>query len=191
MKRKDIKAGVVYAETRSYGPPDAVVFLEDGAATVWRDSADYRKTGPYIACDPQDKAKRGTGWSGRSQGYAAVRGTPELLEGLDVAAELEAFKARREPSRDGLWFTLVFSLGKVSGPYAEAVAAYEEEQSREREASRRRAAENDAAIRRLTAAQRAFAEFGIKASSGGTNLVSIHLDDAERLIALLREKGEG
>ena len=189
MKRKDIKAGVVYAEVSRFGPPSPVVFLEDGAATVWLEphSLARRNTDPYIACGPAEKPNRG-GWAGRSAGYAAVLGDAEtLLEGLDATVELEAFKTRRPPSREGLRFALVFSLAKIAGPYAEAVAAYEQEQAREAEAFRERARRTYEAEKRSDEAIAALRNLGFSAQSAGLDLVSITIEDAERLIAVLRE----
>jgi hypothetical protein len=191
VKRKDIKAGVVYAEPRSYGPPTAVVFLEDGAATVWQRVERYSGPDEVRALAADAKPQKGSGWRGRSQGYATVRGDAELLAGLDVAAELERFKADSQPSRDGLWFTLAFQLGKVAGPYADEVAAY-----KAREDAKRKA-DDDAKNRRLAARKRVDdvrealgEEAGIASQyvqdSYGKHGIWVSVEDAERLLTLLR-----
>jgi hypothetical protein len=193
MNRKDVRAGVVYAEVSAYGRPSPVVFLEDGAATVWIEPFNnIRRGGPYIACRPSEKPHREKGWSGRSQGYATVQGPAETLEGLECAAELEAFKAGGRPSREGLRFALIFSLAKISGPYTEAAAAYEANLAAERATRERKDAEDEAYHARLQKAVAGLAAFGVKARPAGAyrerDVIGMDIEDAERLIALLREK---
>jgi hypothetical protein len=194
MLRKDIKAGTVYAEVSKYGRPSPVVFLEDGAATVWVQPYSMSSDSSYHACGAAEKPKRERGWSGRSQGYAAARGDAEALEGLDTAAELEAFKMRRAPSREGLRFELVYSLGQVSGPYAQAVTEYEARAAAEEAAREQARAEERDHDARLHAVSAGLSEFGIRSRAAtsilGADLLGLDVENAERLLALLREKRE-
>lgn len=187
MKRKDIRAGVAYA-LKSHSTPKPAVFLEDGAATLWeklRNSGGYRELS-----EPLYKPRVGHGWDGTNRGFAIIAGDAEALAGIDAAAELARFRAGQQPSNAELHFSLVTVLGQVIGPYGEAVAAYERERARQREETSRRHRDIDAALHRQLAITEAFGEFGIRAGSGGSDRVSISIEDAERLIALLREKTE-
>jgi hypothetical protein len=187
MKRKDIKAGVVYA-LKAHGSPKPVVFLEDGAATLWekmRHGGGYRELSESLY-----KPRVGHGWDGTDRGFAIISGDAEALAGIDAAAEFARFRAGERPTDTELRFSLVTVLGQVIGPYGEAVAAYEQEQAQQREEMRRRHREIDAALLRLRAITEAFGEFGIRAGSGGSDRVSISIEDAERVIALLRAKTE-
>jgi hypothetical protein len=190
MKRKDIKAGVVYTEVRAYGIPSPLVFLEDGAATVWLEPYNNLRRGdPYIACRPAEKPHRERGRSGRSQGYATVWGSAEALEGLDCAAELEAFKAGGQPTREGLRFVLLFSLARISGPYAEAVAAHEAAIAADRAARDHAAAEAEAREDRAASIVAALAEAGVKAHAHDGR-IWLSLDQAGRVVDLLRDRNQ-
>ena len=196
MKRKDIKAGVVYAIKASYGPPSPVVFLEDQGATLFehRNGRAGNPRAPEGA-----KAGRGDGYSAASYGYAAITGKSAYdggaraeraaeMEGIDLAAELAAFRAGERPEGEelGQYFTLLTSLNQVC-PWDAAVAAYEAK----RAADQKRMDAADALTQRRTEVIEAFAAIGIKAMSSGPGMLTLTLDEAGKLLRLVTAEEAG
>jgi hypothetical protein len=188
MKRADIKAGVVYAIKASYGPPSPVVFLEDGAATLY----EHRDAGGYEALPATYKASAGRGWSQPSRGYAVVQAPgsrPHIagqrtealaaLAGVDTAAELAAFRTGRR-AESGLSSSLLTSLNQVV-PWDDAIAEYDAKQA----ADAKRVFEADALTQRRAEVIAAFAAIGIKAMTSGPGVVLLSLDEAGKLLRLV------
>lgn len=111
MKRKDIRAGVVYAEVPAYGSPSPVVFLEDGAATVWLEPFSRHGNEPYISRSPAEKPHREKDAAGAARearatsivaalagaGIVAQTDFGQVLIGLDEAERLLAMlREKRE-----------------------------------------------------------------------------------------------
>jgi hypothetical protein len=192
VKRTDIRAGVVYAVKASYGPPSPIVFLEDGAAGLYRRPSRSERGFVQVAEDKYTKAKRGTGWSGVTCGYAAViqswtgrnagndEGSLAALCEIDAAAELERFRAGEGPASDLLQFDLITSLARIV-PWGEAVAEHEAQRS----AERKRRAEQDARSSRQRAVLEGLRRVGFAASAREQGAVGLSLEDAERLLATL------
>ena len=184
MRRSAIKAGVVYGMTpRHRRQPVPVVFLQDGSTAdlyTWR-AAGLSKAAaqgrPFASAD------------GRSRGLVAVTSSrPEDLEGLDCPAELaRAAAGAAAPSREALEWTLVTSLARVTAPWPDAIAAYEQREASNREEGDRFRAQMAAVDRQLEAAASALAVLGITPArliprDGGT--VEIPAAQAELLAAL-------
>lgn len=190
MKRTDIRAGVVYAIKSSYGPPGAVVFLEDGAAGLYErqpHGAGVRK----LEENRYTKAKRGSGWSETTKGYAAIVAPVaalDVLAAINPARELERFLANERPSSDDLEFSIRYTLTDVSGLYAEEKAAYDAKEAADREARRRK----DEAARAASARRRSILEaldaYGIGARDNAAGKIELSLDEADKLIAMLRDR---
>lgn len=200
MKRAQIKAGVVYARYQR-GRPEPMVFLENGGARVWE-----RSRHGTIRDVTSLGRKIGSRMSG-STGYAAVMvnlfgDLAELpydervksLEGLDVAAELERFLAREQPSRPGLSFFLVTFMGSVHGEFRAEMTAYIEAQQREQrlrdEASDQRQADIDRTDRAITEYRARMAELGAATPSvhrNGRATVVIGVEEFETLVKTLRD----
>ena len=193
MKRTDIKAGVVYAIRNSYGPPGIVVFLEDGAAGLYS----RERHGNRIRQETENKytkAKRGSGWGETTRGYAAVtarrdakREAVSLLSTIDPARELERFRAGEHPSVEGLEFDIRYTLADVSGLYAEEQAAYDAKEAAERAARLRKQEADRAASARRRGIVEALNAYGIGARDNAAGKVEFSLDEADKLLALLRE----
>lgn len=193
MKRTDIKAGVVYAVRSSYGPPTAIVFLEDGAAGLYQREP-YGKSGiRKLTEDKFNKAKRGSGWSDTTKGYAAItarwdgkRDTLGLLAAIDPANELARFVASESPSVEGLEFSIHYTLSDISGLYADERAAYDARQEAERDArSRKDEAERAASARRRDTSE-SLSAYGIEARGNDKGRIELSLDEADKLVTLLR-----
>jgi len=192
MKRTDIKAGVIYASKSSYGPPGIVVFLEDGAAGLYerqRHGEGIRKVD-----EKYSKAKRGSGWSETTKGYAAIvpRGvTPAealgLLSAIDPARELERFRATEHPSAEGLEFDIRYTLTDISGLYAEEKAAYDAREAADRAARQRKQEADRAASARRRSIVEALNAYGIGARDNAVGKVELSLDEAEKLLDKVRE----
>jgi len=189
VKRSDIRAGTVYAVV-SYGRPNPLVFLEDKAERVWTEPWNLVRNGPYTA-SPNTKPHRDA--HGRDSGYAAVSGDSGQLRDLDCKAELARFAGGQEPSREGLKFTLVFSLANIPGTYDEALAAWRKSLADSKTAREKQQAEAREHDRRLKAVTAGLAELDIRASSTvaayGPNLVGLDIDSAEKLLAMLQARG--
>ena len=194
MKRTDIRAGVVYAVKSGYGPPSPIVFLEDGAAGLYS-RGDYGRGAPAER-DPRIwKAQRGSGYGTSDCGYAAMirsgasglmyEDAAAAMAAADPGAELARFLADERPSGEGLMFSIVTSLGQISGLYDEELAAYnaakEAERARERRLSEERAAES---ARRLGLVE-ALSAYGIRARDNSAGKIELSPDEADKLIALL------
>jgi hypothetical protein len=197
MLRKDIRAGVVYAAESRYGAPRPVAFLQDAAATLFES---VLRGSPRACASQSGRAKRGRGWDGRDRGYAAVTGSGDkkaaaaLLADIDPAAELKRFRAGAG-APEGLSFRIVTSLADISRTYAEAIAAYETAQARDRAAARQQAAEETAREARATSLVAALAAAGFKARTDFTHIL-LSFDETERLVAKLAartgaEPGDG
>ena len=197
MKRTDIKAGVIYASKNSYGPPGIVVFLEDGAAGLYerqRHGKGIRK----VDENKWTKAKRGSGWSETTKGYAAIAGHWDakgevlgLLSAIDPARELERFLAGEHPSVEGLEFDIRYTLTDISGLYAEEKAAYDAAQAAERAARTRKAEADRAASARRLGVIQALSDYGINAGSNEKGNITLSPDEAEKLLALIVTAKEG
>jgi hypothetical protein len=193
MIRKNIKAGVVYARESQYGRPTPIVFLEDGAATLFQ-LAPYGRGEYRVYADQSARARHGRGWSDPSLGYAAMTGSDSigktaagLLAEIDPAGELERFKAKASTPA-GLSFTLVTSLNDISRTYAEAIAAYEAKQEADRADREREQAEDAALETRSDAVLAVLASAGIRARfDSRTGSIQMGLDEAEKLAALLTD----
>ena len=193
MKRTDIKAGVIYASKNSYGPPGIVVFLEDGAAGLYerqRHGKGIRK----VDENKWTKAKRGSGWSETTKGYAAIAGHWDakgevlgLLSAIDPARELERFLAGEHPSVEGLEFDIRYTLTDISGLYAEEKAAYDAKEAAEQAARRRKAEADRAASARRRSITEALSAYGIGARDNAAGKVELSLDEAEKLLDKIRE----
>lgn len=189
MKRTNIRAGVVYAIKSSYGPPVPVVFLEDGAATVY--DKPIGATG-YRAHPEGTKARAGRGWSESSLGYATVGkywdvrlsdALPDLH--LKTASELKSFRDGGKPASSRLEFRLLTSLSRVV-PWDEAVAEYEARTAHDRQ---RMKAADQMQIRRNTAIA-ALAGLGITAAPGDPGTVMLTLDEAEKVLRLAAKEAD-
>ena len=193
MKRTDIKAGVIYASRSSYGPPGIVVFLEDGAAGLYerqRHGKGIRK----VDENKWTKAKRGSGWSETTKGYAAIAGHWDakgevlgLLSAIDPARELERFLAGEHPSVEGLEFDIRYTLTDISGLYAEEKAAYDAKEAAEQAARRRKAEADRAASARRRGIVEALSTYGITAKDNAAGKIELSLDEAEKLLDKVRE----
>ena len=193
MKRTDIKAGVIYASKNSYGPPGIVVFLEDGAAGLYerqRYGGGIRK----VDENKWTKAKRGSGWSETTKGYAAIAGHWDakgevlgLLSAIDPARELERFLAGEHPSVEGLEFDIRYTLTDISGLYAEEKAAYDAKEAAEQAARRRKAEADRAASARRRGIVEALSTYGITAKDNAAGKIELSLDEAEKLLDKVRE----
>lgn len=205
MKRNEIKAGVVYGAERTFGNPDPVVFLQDGAsATVWQEN-NYGE----LAFEPASTGQRpGKDSLYGPRGYAIVRarrgaGKSDAdvlgaLRELDLVAELARFRAKPRcddnggPASPHLEFGVLVNLTKVKGTYAGMVAGYEaqrEQADRAREDSDRRFREENERGKAIVAG---LAELGIKARAWpdtGRHAVRLELDEAEKLIGMLTRVG--
>lgn len=203
MKRKDIKAGVIYAVKNSYGPPSPIVFLEDGAATLFE--SQRHVSGLYRALPASDYYKAGSGnWARSSRGYAAVTGNglctaTEVLAAMreiDPAAELARFQGPKDecrPASKALSFHLVTTLSRIGGPYDEELAAYETAEQAKRERDEKDRAARRAVRRRADDVRERLGErAGIRSdyvqNAYGKPGVWISLEDAGRLLSLLDEK---
>lgn len=193
MKRTDIKAGVVYAIKSSYGAPSPIVFLEDGAASLYQRDP-YGKQGiRKLTEDKHTKAKRGSGWSETTRGYAAItarwdpkRDALSLLAAIDPASELARFVASESPSVEGLEFSIHYTLSDITGLYADEKAAYDARQEAERAArSRKDEAERAASARRRDITE-ALSAYGIEARGNERGRIELSPDEADKLVALLR-----
>ena len=193
MKRTDIKAGVIYASKSSYGPPGIVVFLEDGAAGLY----ERQRHGPGVREVEENKytkAKRGSGWSETTKGYAAIATRWDakgdalaLLGAIDPARELERFKAGEHPSVEGLEFDIRYTLTDISGLYAEEKAAYDAKEAAEQAARRRKAEADRAASARRRSITEALSAYGITAKDNAAGKIELSLDEAEKLLDKVRE----
>ena len=193
MKRTDIKAGVIYASKNSYGPPGIVVFLEDGAAGLYerqRHGKGIRKVGE----NKWTKAKRGSGWSETTKGYAAIAGHWDamgevlgLLSAIDPARDLERCLAGEHPSVEGLEFDIRYTLTDISGLYAEEKAAYDAKEAAEQAARRRKAEADRAASARRRGIVEALSTYGITAKDNAAGKIELSLDEAEKLLDKVRE----
>lgn len=192
MKRASIKAGVVCAikPGSDYGTPSPVMFLEDGAAGIYS-----RQRGGGFRPEVESahvKAHKGSGWSDDSIGYAVIEqdwsspGTDPapLPWSLDVAAELERFRAGDRPSIAGLKFDIQTSLAKVA-LYDDTVAEQEARQAA-RAADRARSDEHRA---RVDAAREGLRALGIDAGhTFGTAKIELPVWEVEKLLAMLRDR---
>lgn len=195
MKRKNIKAGVIYAVKSSYGgSPSPVVFLEDGAAGLYRRGHDGTRF-VQAAEDKYTKAKKGTGWTETTYGYAAVvrDGTATLpggalgaLAAIDASAELERFRTIGRPASGLLRFALITSLARIAS-WDDAVAEYKAA----RAADRKRWDETNARTQRQTAVLAGLQDLGLSVSAREQGAVGMSLEAAERLLAMLSEKNGG
>lgn len=198
MKRTDIRAGVVYAIKSSYGPPSPIIFLEDGAAGLYARGSYGRSEVRKLEETKTTKAKRGSGFSDATRGYAAVAanggaGAPaaELvaaMKALDPTAELARFVADERPSSEILRFVIEPSLNQIAGLYAEELAAYEAQREAELAADRRKRAEQDAKTSRASDLIEGFSAYGIRARGAFEGKVELSLDEADKLLALLRDR---
>ena len=199
MKRTSIKAGVVYAIKTRYGSPSPIVFLEDGAAGLYG-RGNYGRD-PYRKLDENSytKAKRGTGFSESSRGYAAIKvswsgdlkdaDAAEQMRAIDPEAELARFLADESPSVSGLAFELVTGLSQIDGLYDEELAAYNARMEAERAADRRKRNESAARTNRITAVIEALSAYGIRAKGAWEGKqVELSVDEAEKLLDLLRDR---
>jgi hypothetical protein len=196
VKRTDIRAGVVYAIKASYGPPSPVVFLEDGAATLF----EYvNGRAGYQVAPESARAGRGDGYPAETYGYAAITGQSAYdageraqraaeMEDIDTADELAAFRGGERPDGEelGQYFTLLTSLNQVC-PWDDAVAAYEAK----RASDQRRMDAADAMTQRRNEIITGLARFGVTAACGNPGMVTLDLDEAEKVIGLIAPTTEG
>jgi hypothetical protein len=196
VKRTDIKAGVVYAIKAAYGPPSPVVFLEDGAATLF-EHVDVRAG--YQVAPGGATAGRGRGYPARTYGYAAITGQQAYddgararraaeMRGIGTSAELAAFRTGGRPDGEelGQYFTLLTSLNQVC-PWDDAVAAYEAK----RASDQQRMDAADAMTQRRNEIITGLACLGITAACGRPGMVTLDLDEAEKVIRLIAPTTEG
>jgi hypothetical protein len=188
MLRKDIKAGVVYAIDTKWAAPVPIVFLEDGAATLFE--SDRYGRGRIAGCNDQSqRPKRGSGWGESTRGYAAlvktglVNDETAAMAGIIPAAELERLKAG-ERAPGGLEWRLVTSLADITRTYPEAVAAHQAQREADRAARERHKAERAALSARSASIVAALAALGIDAGTDSTG-ITLSLDDAEALLTLI------
>lgn len=199
MKRTDIKAGVVYAKQASaYGRPDPIVFLEDGAVTVYRanEYGDMAYTALENAKPRRDAVYGPAGYAVVVPNWKASTGdTLTAMRAIDPAAELPHFQSQKRaesgqyvPGNGDLRFGVLVNLGKVTGEYDAMVAAYEAQVTAERQRRVQADAVAKRARERATALRAAFDSLGFRAGCGASHGegVSFSLDVAERLLAALR-----
>lgn len=194
MRATEIQPGVVYAYRNSSGLYPIVFLARADRDHLYRSADRFRQPGtPAFQKAPAGaKPHRGTRISGTCGypvvvGYGAETGetTVEALTVVDLA-DFEA--ATTGGVVDGLAFDLVTSLGRVVGPWQEAVAAeaaarqeWDTAAAREREA-------RQAAQQRTTDLVEAFAGFGVTAQPDNPQRpagVVIGLDEADRMLKLL------
>ena len=199
MKRTSIKAGVVYAVKSTCGSPTPIVFLEDGAAGLYGRGNYGRDPYRKFTEDEYTKAKRGSGFSESSLGYAAIKtgwnrnasmpDAAEQMRGIDPATELARFLADEKPSTDGLEFEIVTGLGQIDGLYDEELAAYNARMEAERAAERRKSDERSAISARVGAVVEALSAYGIRAGGAWKGAqVELPVNEAEKLLAILRDR---
>lgn len=198
MKRTDIRAGVVYAVKSSYGPPSPIVFLEDGAAGLYGRGGYGRGEIRKLEENSYTKAKRGSGFSDSARGYAALKASwqrefsnadaAQQMSAADPAAELARFLADEKPSAPALEFEIVTSLSQINGLYNEELAAYEAQQQGEREARRRHAEQKAAAAERAVSLKESLSAYGIRVTMATDEGFFLKLDEADKLLALLRDR---
>lgn len=200
MQRKDIKAGVIYAVKSSYGQPHPVLFLEDGAAGLYtHERYHYERRRPAYE---GAKARAARGFD-PVFGYAAVEPADgghdrddrdavlAAMREVDPVAELERFKAGRNPASEILQFAIISNLGKIA-PWDDVLA----ERELQRQRDRKRTEEANARMARTRAAIDGLRQHGIAGTrildyGAGGEGVLIGIADAERLLAMLSEKNEG
>jgi len=155
MRRSAIKAGVVYGMIpRHQRRPVPVVFLQDGG-----DADLYTWQAAGLAKAP-DQGRPAASADGRSRGLTSPR--PDDLAGLDCTAELaRAAAGAAAPSREPLEWMLVTSLARVTAPWPDAVAAYEQREASIREEGDKFRKQMAAVDRRLEVAAGALAVLGI------------------------------
>lgn len=201
MKRKEIRAGVVYAEHSTYGSPSPIVFLQDEAASLFR-----QDRGHGLVELSSDRYKPSRGWSGTT-GYLAMRpdrfvtdhGLPyaervEALYHLDTAAEMQRFKDHQEPLAKGAEFVLITSLAKFHGEYRAELEAYTRAQEAKEQARDAAARQRDNLITRTEGVMDALRMAVSKAGRpgilqgmhrNGTSTVILPVGDAAALASLL------
>jgi hypothetical protein len=197
MKKTDIKPGVVYAYTRSreYGEPQPIVFLNTPAdGELYRQPRRYgTSTGPAFTRDAAaPKPQRGGSYTSSPVGYPAAlcrsgaNGSPEDLLAVTLAHFEQATSAYGYT--DDIELTVITSLGQILGPYAEAVAEYEERRAAQRTETERRNAAAANRRSRAKAAMEALADAGIFSAPRDGEIV-LSLENAEKLTALLVRVG--
>ncbi|MFF4417061.1 hypothetical protein ACFYY8_31460 [Streptosporangium sp. NPDC001559] len=193
MKAKDIKPGVVYGFQRGrgeYATIQAMALLAPADADHLYQTASYhRRPGApaFTKAMRSSKPKKGRGWNEASVGYPAVFGPADALEGFT----LERFEAATSPypdSESGVEFRVLTSLTAIVGPYEEAMAAHQQRldaANEERDREQRRQA---AAQQRAKKLVEALGQVGVVAdtdSSYNPTGLTVSLDEADKLLALL------
>jgi hypothetical protein len=204
MKRTDIRAGVVYAyqRSRSYGTPEPIVFLAAPAdGVLFKSGRTVRASGRAFQRAPEGETKPrtyGSTWDQLVIGYPVVmfaRGgaadeTP-LADLLSLTLDdFAAVDSAHDTSVKGAYFTVLTTLGQVTGLYEEKVAEYEAQREAERAKRERDQVERDAAVVRADAVTDRLNVFGVDAQSfsdGGRHYgyVRLSVADAEKLAAAL------
>jgi hypothetical protein len=202
MRKQDIKPGVVYAYQRDHsycGRPLPVVFLNTPAGSELYSESSVRplsrSRGMPAFYRAHAQAKPHAVSFGSDVGYPAVRfrwdATGHISELLSVTlADFEAAVERTQGDRE---FTVITSLAAIVGPWDEVKAAYDERKRANDEQKRADAEAADASRTRAMDVMRALRAYGVEVSRlpayGAVKSVSLSLEEAEKLVAVLRESG--
>lgn len=198
MKKADIKTGVVYAyqRNRSYDSPTPVVFLAapSEGKLYNRPRRFGTSTGPvYRLAAGYDKPKRATGYADATTGYpvaklSAAAGRSDLSPLIAVTlADFEAATSSYS-GEGGVEFDLITTLTQITGPYGEAVAAYDAHRRATQEHQERVRADKDEKLERAKSLVAAFGRAGVRAQHGdifGSRKILLSLDEAAKLAEML------
>jgi hypothetical protein len=200
MKKADIKPGVVYAcwRRKAHESPSPIMFLAAPSPdALYHRARGGDETAPCFArALAHDKPQREEGWQVGTIGYpAAMRGSDSKLAPEDLLnVTLADFEAATSSQQGGYRFTLVCNLAEIAGPWDEEVAWDRERHRRRDERIKQELAAADASRARAADILTALRAHGVEANRiptySAVDSITLPLDEAEKLIALLAAKDE-
>jgi hypothetical protein len=185
MRKQDIKPGVVYAyqESRTYGSVKPIAFL--AAPSEGRVYTKSFRTPPGERCFTRND--RATTASRTTGGYPAVWVDDPARPPTATLADFEAATAN-EGDPDAPRFTTVRNLTYITTTWEVAAAELAEQKRADEAARARRAAIRDRADRVVSALRAHGVEANRVPAYGAADPLTLPLDEAEKLIALLAAK---
>jgi hypothetical protein len=188
MRRQDVKPGVVYAHQHSDSrSPVPVVFLSTDLYTAPNRHA-LAGGNPADLRQAPAGVKPGKGYLNSVTGYPVV-----FIDGTLTGPAGDTLQPLRDATMTniprGARLSILTALSKIKGEYAPAAVAWEQQKAAERAREHERRVAARARNERGRAVTATLARYGIPARWAGH--LEIHLDDAEKLAALLGQHPAG